>query len=235
MDYKKNKISFVIFIIIMLFIVIGGFLFITFYEPQKEMKEEDKGIIVTKDIRINEFEDYIIFEEKETLIEDEDEPLIQYKIKLNIKGTEEIEEEINLIYKDLKEDEEGNLVSFDYRLFEVIKFDNYISLIIKDYHYQNKDHIPYDLNIYIFDELTGKLISEPKFLNDNTLDINKIKTEIKEKLDAFNKRSEEEILNLDETMRNLKYIIYTNKIGSIEIGYIVKSDLGDYYDTLNTN
>ena len=138
MDYKKNKISFVIFIIIMLFIVIGGFLFITFYEPQKEMKEEDKGIIVAKDIRINEFEDYIIFEEKETLIEDEEEPLIQYKIKLNIKGTEELEEEINLIYKDLKEDEEGNLVSFDYRLFEVIKFDNYISLIIKDYHYQNE-------------------------------------------------------------------------------------------------
>ena len=230
MEQKKNKLYFSLFIFIILLFVVGGF-FYTHYminKPEEKPKSKKTNIVELKDSRVLKTKDYIYFENGEEL--DSDEEIFYEDIVLNIKNQKSLEETLNTEFKSykssiVKTDEEFYL---PYRLYEVVEFDNYISLIIKDYGYNNEDHLPKGLKGYIFNKEDGTLISEDIILSNYNKTLNDLINPVREKISV--NRLETDLL--EETMSNLNYFIYINKIGNLEIAYTVKSTLIDYYDKI---
>ena len=65
------------------------------------------------------------------------------------------------------------------------------------------------------------------------LDIETIKSQIKEYLNADQKKIEENGINVDETINNFNnYSLYINEYGRLYISFLVKSDKEDYNDSM---
>ena len=63
--------------------------------------------------------------------------------------------------------------------------------------------------------------------------MDKIKDKIKTKLNAEQQTVDDmPLINVDKTLSNLNYALYINKIGKLEINYIVNSTKQNYYDNI---
>lgn len=230
MEQKKNKFYFLVFIFIILVIVIGGFVY-TYYminKPKQINKEPKPDIVELKDSRIIKSKDYIYFENGEEL--DEVEEIFYEEIVININNQKSIQDTLNSENENYKNsivrtDEEFNL---PYRIYEIIEFDKYISLIIKDYVYNKEDHLPRGMKGYIFNKEEGTLVSEEQILLEYKTSLDNLKKDIRSKIAAL--RIETDLL--DETMNTFNHFVYVNKIGNLEISYLVKSTSIDYYDRI---
>ncbi len=229
MEHKRNKIYFSMFMIIILLVVVGGYFYMHKVTNKKEIKTEvKKPVVELKESRIVKSKDYIYFVNAEEL--EESEEIFYEEIVINIKGHKDLENTLNEEFKTYKNsiDKTDEEYKLPYRLYEIIDFDNYISLIIKDYTFNKEDHIPTGIKGYIFSKEEGKLITEEEILEEYSQTLSSLKEKVKDKIVAF--RIEEDLL--DDTMNSFNHFVYVNKIGNLEIAYLVKSTLVDYYDKI---
>ena len=99
---EKNGWKFIVFAIIVLIIIIGGFLLMQNSFPKENTtKVVNKKSKKIKDIKIDKDKDYIYFENSETIAHDLD---IEYKdVVFNFKNQESIQKQLNDETKEYKD------------------------------------------------------------------------------------------------------------------------------------
>jgi len=220
-------------------------------EEKNQKKVEEKEEIV--DLRIDKSKDYIYLENTEHVIESEE---IHFEdVVVNFKKLEYLNDEFknemneikkSIIYeKDIVLDENNNytknkegIYSLKYREYEDYYFNEYVSLVIKDYEFNIVNHTkPINIKSYIINKNTGQIIKQEDLLNKENITIDIIKEKVKERLDKTQTLNEnEEIINIEETLNNFNiYAIYVNKNGKLEVSFIVKSNKIDYNDFVVLN
>lgn len=168
-------------------------------------------------------------------------------IVINLEGFEYLSEELNqesdslyekIVYEkdtDIEIDEEykneEGIYYIQNREYTLIEYDNYIVIIIQDYEYDIINlSTPLSMELYIIDKEENVLLTQ-----EEILDIYEIDTEyvISYTTDVLNTLSyNDSTINVSDTVNNLTYLAYPNKVGSLEILYLVSSTNGMYYDKL---
>ncbi len=250
MDDIRSKFGFWVFILILVIFIVGGYITMN-YMINKETKDETKTDVIVEinEKRIDPTKGYIYLEETDTVIK---EYSIGYPtLVINMESGKEIAETINAEVKTYEGsvksmDEatipegaeyfgnEENIYSLTYKEFEVIEFGNYVTLITKDFNYDVlKFMTALKTDSYTFNKNSGELVVEEELLNSYGKTLDDIKNEIKNNLNALNIGIN--TINVDETINNFNYGIYINKVGQLEVTYLVKSTNQDYYDKLVIN
>ena len=242
----KGKFGFIIFILIVLFLAIGGFFFTKYIlsDKKEEVKEE------VTNYKIDDKKDYIYYTDNETISESAE--LEYMNVVINLKGQETLTnslKEENERYKNnikyISDQSElpseiinynnDNIYALTYRTFENYEFDKYVSLVIKDYNYSCFDLLTFtSTKSYIFDITTGKLLEENEILNKYNTSIDKIQEQMKEYLNSKQTQVEDvDLIKIDETINDLKnYSLYINEYGRLYISFLVKSNKEDYNDSM---
>lgn len=241
----KGKFGFIIFILIVLFLAIGGFFFTKYTLNNKEEEPKEK----ITDYKIDKKKDYIYYTDNDTISEDAE---MEYmNVVINLKGQENLTnslKEENERYKsnikyitdqpelpsEVINYNNDNIYALTYRTFENYEFDKYVSLVIKDYNYSCFDLLTFtNSKSYVFDTSTGKLLEENEILNKYNTTLDKIKEQIREYLNADQKKITDVGINIDETVNNLNnYSLYINEYGRLYISFLVKSSKEDYNDNM---
>ena len=134
---------------------------------------------------------------------------------------------------EYEENEEG-VYSLTYREYEEYDYEEYISILVKDINYDVVNlNENVDVKAYIFDKKNNTIITENNLLEKYNVSLDTLKDKIKTKLNAEQQTVDGvALINVNETTSNLKYAIYINKIGKLEIGFIVNSTKQNYYDNI---
>ena len=209
----KSKIGFSIFIIFILFLLVGGYFF------TQKVINDDYNLGSNKSN--NGLNSYKIEEELTESLEKENKEnknTIKY-----ITDYKDFDVEFNYNY--------DNLYSLYHRNYEVYEFDKYVSLIIKDYTYSCYDLLTFKgTKSYVYNVLDGTRLSENDLLNKYNVSIDEIKERIKEDLlKSQTYEDGEAVIKIDETLNNFNnYSLYVNDLGKLCITYLVKSIKTDY-------
>lgn len=249
---SKNVWGMIFLTIIILSFVVGGYFAMDYFTQVKEDVKTDKPKEETVDLRIDKTKDYIYYENGEEILEEEeitrDEAVLNFttlkdindnlrkeekEIYQDIKYIKDLELEEDLVYQD---NEEG-IYSLKYRNYENYKFNDYVSLISVDYDYDVVNgSVPYALKSYVVDINTGNILSEEELLNKYNLSKSIIEEKIKDRLNDTQVLSEEEnVIDINGTIDNLKYTLYINKLGKLTVSFIVKSNKINYNDVVVLN
>lgn len=250
MENKKNKISFVIFLIILLLFAVGGYFAMHYLTGNKKLPIENK--IFTKndpDYRIDTEKDYIYYDNATRVIEEYE---IDYQdVHINLECAKNITSTLNQeeatfrnsikYVKDVEipsdvtyEENENGIYSLKYREYASYTYKDYISLVVQDNSFDIINiTVPENIKAYTFDKKENKILSEQDLLEKYETTMDKIKEKIKIKLNAEQQTVEDmPLINVDKTLSNLNYALYINKIGKLEINYIVNSTKQNYYDNI---
>ena len=237
---EKNGWKFIVFAIIVLIIIIGGFLLMQNSFPKENTtKVVNKKLKKIKDIKIDKDKDYIYFENSETIAHDLD---IEYKdVVFNFKNQESIQKQLNDETKEFKDaivvdEDEGdfdNVVRATYKTYEYFLYDNYISLLVNYYHFDREDLISYkDSDTYVFDKETGNRFTEDELLGKFNLTKDDAIDKIKEFIEGQDLLREEE-LDVDATIQLIDdYALFVDRSGRLTISIVVKNDQKDYNEVI---
>ncbi len=245
----KNKFGFIIFILIVLFLAIGGYFFKDYV-----LNEDNKKIDDTKEeIRIDKNKDYLYFKD-ENMISEEAE--IDFKnVVINLKTQETLNDTLekeNRIYKNnikyiskmnLPTDEVINynnddLYSLTFRNYETYDYDDYVSLVIKDYNYTCFDSVTFnDTKSYVFNKINGELLDIDELLDIYDLTMDDVKNKVREYLNSKQAIDNDvEVIKIDDTINNLENnLFYINDYGKLCISYLVKTTQVDYNETMEVS
>ena len=250
MENKKNKISFVIFLIILFIFAVGGYFAMRYLTDDKKTPIENK--IFTKkdpDYRIDSEKDYIYYDNATRVIEEYE---IDYQdVHINLECARDITNTLNQeetafrnsikYVKDVEipsdttyEENENGIYSLKYREYASYAYKDYISLVVQDNSFDVINiTAPENIKAYTFDKKENKILSENDLLEKYDTTMDKIKDKIKTKLNAEQQTVDDmPLINVDKTLSNLNYALYINKIGKLEINYIVNSTKQNYYDNI---
>lgn len=235
---KNNGIKFILFGIILLIIIIGGYILMMKSMPEnnKPKKKEEVKVI---DNRINKKKSYIYFKNEKHASEEYN---IEYMdIVLNFKNNTVIEKELNEetanMKKTFKTDEDSNVESAKYKLYNIHEYDKYLSLVVDYYSFNKEDLGLYEKSsIYVFNKETGKLYSEEELLKEFNMSKEDVLKKIEEYIDAQSKLKEEQEIDVDKTMDNIKNLnLFVDRIGRLNTSVLVKSDQKDYNEVIILN
>ena len=242
----KSKIGFSIFIIFILFLLIGGYFFTKYMTDEDYQKKVNKNTFEDVNYKIDKDKDYIYFVNEKVISEDAN--LIYKDAVINILGEEELTENLEDENKENKNtikyisDVEGidrlddiykydNLYYLYHRNYEVYEFDKYVSLVIKDYAYSCYDLLTFkSTKSYVYDVNKGVRLSNDDLLKIFNVTIDEIKEKIREELNKSQTAEDGvEVIKIDETLNNFNnYSLYVNDLGKLCITYLVKSIEKDY-------
>lgn len=238
---ENNKIKFSIFIIVIFIFIFGGFILMQNSMPDKEKENKNRITEIKKqDIRINKTLDYIYYADADRIVNELD---LEYKnIIINFKDDNNIASKLNeenaQLKSEIKYDETledapyNNLAYAKYMIYEVLYYEDYISLIVKYYSYDNENLVTFlDSKSYVFNKTSGNLYSSDDLLSNYNITkdvvIEKVKTHINDS--ALLKTDEE--LDADASVELLDNLsLYIDKLGRLSITFLVKSDQKDYND-----
>lgn len=247
----KNKLGFWIFIIIVLFLAIGGYFFMDYVLKEPEEKNNDLKEKINH--KIDKNKDFIYFENAETISEGAE---IYYQdVVINLDTQEVLTESLrkeNKIYKEniqyiskqsLMNEElitynNDDLYSLNFREYKTYEFDKYVSLLIIDQYYTCFDlNTFYKTKSYIFNTETGALLTEEEILSLYDLEMAEIKNKIKTHLESKQVIDNEvEVIRIEDTINDFKnYAFYINEYGRLYISYLVKSTQVDYNEIMEVN
>lgn len=248
--FDRSKFGFISFLVVVLLFIVGGY-FLTDYLVNGDFTfgtNSLDNVVELVDYRIDKTMDYIYFEEREYPISS---LWMKYQtITINITGHQELEDELNdseailsssVTYvtdedesnESLLFNEEG-IYSLEYREYDLINYGDYITLISYDYKYDISNVVtPLKLGVYTFDKTTNELLSEEDILNLYDITIEEVKEEVKSVIST--KSYADSTIKVSDTMNDFTYIIYINKIGNLEVMYLLNSTSGYSYDTLVIN
>lgn len=235
MENNKFKIIFVSFIFLVF--IIGGFIMMQISiaktkEKNAPVKIENKE--ENKDIRIDKTKEYIYFTNEIVYGDNLD---ISYKdIVFNFKEDSNLAQTLNDETVNLKstvvenENVLGKVASAEYKIYEIIKYDNYLSLIVSYYKYDcNSLVIPLRSKTYNFDKTTGMMISNNDLLTKYSITEDVLKDKVKKHLEGIALLRTDIKIDINNTMALLnEYNLYVNKIGKLNVRVLVKNDQNDY-------
>ncbi len=230
----KSKLGFILFIVFVLFLAIGGYFFM---EHLKDFKDKDNAQEKEKiSYKIEEDKDYIYFKNEDVVSEGAE---ATYKdVVINIKGQENLEDTLNKEERNfkeniqyLKEDEllndnlcnykNDNIKSLNYRNYDVFSYNRYLSLVVYDYTYTCFDHTTFkETKSYIFDVDKGRLLTTEEVLAIYDTTMESVKEKIKSELQSS---KDIDIILVDETLNNLNYGLYINEYGNLYINYLTRA------------
>lgn len=243
---SKNKFGIILSIIILLTIIIGGFIlmkksenFVTKKNTTNTIKQEKK------DIRINKDQDYIYYENKETITDELD---IEYKdVVINFEDTNHIMDKLNNETKELKkkltydnnlQDAAYNNLSYaEYKKYTIYNFDKYVSLLVDYYAFDPENIVKYQKSAsYVFDKETGHLYSNQELLKNFKLTDVDLKEKVETYLNDQNLvNNNTNILVKDTVAMANDYALYVDKIGHLQASILVKSSENDYNEVILIN
>ncbi len=250
MDNRRNKIGFTIFIVLLFILGIGGFFAMKFLTAtEEEQTTFFKSTPKEVDNRIDKSKDYVYYDGENVVLENLD---ISYKnININLSAGKTISETLNSEIQNLKgtvkyikdvtipsdaeyEENEQGIYSLDYREYVEYDYENYITILVKDSTYNVIDgSIPIAIKAYVFDKNKDIVITENDLLNIYKTSMDAIKEKVRVKLNAEQETGDgEPLYNINETLNNFKCALTINKIGKLEINYIVSSTKTDFYDKI---
>ena len=174
---RKNIFGLILFGIILLLFIVGGYFFMDYMlnDYQEKPKEENESITELKEIRLDSTKEYIYFENSEEFLPEEE--IYKEDVIINIKGFENINEELKAEMKNFYQDvtyikdieltedaictnNEKGIYSFSNREYVTNEYDNYISLVITDYDYNCIDgNVAQNIKSYVISKEDGKQIT----------------------------------------------------------------------------
>ncbi len=250
MDTFKNKAAFIMFVVILLIFIVGGYFGMNYFINMEDSENDiEQNIVESVDYRIDKTKDYIYLTDTDIIVSGMN--ITFAKININLSSAKDLEERINnevnsfsstVVKSDTVEIPEETVTfpnpegvySVSYKDYEIIEFDSYITLIDKNFDYNIINYsTATGLEVNIFDKNTGNLVNESEILNLKGNTLENVKEAVKSKLNTLN--IDGAGINIDETINNFDYGVYLNKIGDLEVIYLVKSTNQNYYDTLVIN
>lgn len=248
MEKTKNTLGVIFLIILLLTFVVGGYFamrYLTKENPINNNNEthEEKEV----DLRKDKSKDYIYYENLTDIIASEEiEARDAYfnfesmdevnntlqgemaKIKKSAVYTEDVTEEIP---EEARENEEG-IYSLDYREYVDYTYRDYVSLVVMDYHYDIVNGSrPMALKSYVVSKKDGKLVTEEDLLKTFNATMDDVKNKVKERITDTQTLNED--IDIEGTMNDFNtYALYVNKLGKLEITFVVKSTESNYNDNV---
>lgn len=239
---SKNKLGIIFSIIIVLIVIIGGFIlmkksenFVTKKNTTNVIKQEKK------DIRIDKDQDYIYYENKETVTDELD---IEYKdVVINFQDTNHIMDKLNNETKELKtkltydnslQDAAYNNLSYaEYKKYTIYNFDKYVSLLVDYYTFDPENIVNYQKSAaYVFDKETGHLYNNQELLQNFKLTDVDLKEKVETYLNDLNLVNGNNILVKETVATSNDYALYVDKIGHLQASILVKSTENDYNEVI---
>ena len=239
----KNKLGLITFIIVVLFLAIGGYFFMKYVvDGEIPLKNTSDKI----NYKLDNSKDYIYFENEKIISEEAE---ISFKdVRINLNTQEVLEESLNsetaryleniqyisksnLMTNEIVNYDNDDLYALTFRNYEAYEFDKYVSLLIKDYNYSCFDFVTFkNTKSYIFDTTTGKILSNEEIMDLYNVKLDDIKAKVR--TDLENSQATEngiEIIKIDETIDNLDDLaFYITDYGRLNVSYLVKSTQEDY-------
>ena len=244
---KSGKIGFIIFILFIISLIIGGqYLYLKSLEDDISVKKNDTK---KNDYRIDKNKDFYFINDE---VISEHAEIFYKDVVINIEGQEHLTESLNAenkIYKEnikyIKDQEmlleeminynNDGLYMLDYREYETYKYENYVSLVIKDYLYDCFDQFTIkNIKSFVYDINAGKLVTNEELFSRSNTSVDAMKEVIKNKLNEKQEVVEEqELIKVDETLESfINYGFYINDVGNLVATYLVKSNQIDYNDSI---
>ncbi len=249
----KNKLGLTFFILIILFLSIGGYFFMQYELKDKNTNNNNKKNSVVN-YKVDKDKDYIYFKNEETISERAEIFFRDVVINLNTQDNlnETLAKEVskyknNIEYISKKEGLNEDLIVYNnddlyaltYRDYENYTYDKYVSLVIKDFNYSCFDNSTFiGTKSYIFDTSDGHLLSEDEILKMYNTNMDNIKNMIKSSLEKKQTTLENglELFKIDDTINNLEqYSLYINDYGQLYIMYLAKTNEVDYNEVMEVS
>ncbi len=257
MDIRRGKIYALIFVFFILFLALGGFILTSYLTKNAEDKKNrvEDEIHEETNLKIIAEEEYIYFEDEETLSSSLDISFKKVKININNKKAGEIETKLNSEMTSLKDNlkkisdtelkdeekekiiyKEDDIYSTEYLNYTRYFSQDYASILVDRYYFDCFAGAKYlDSDSYTFNTSTGEFLTNDEILNIYDTNMIKIKMEVQDKLT----KKEDEEIDITNTLNNLdnsdNYAIYINKSGYLTLSYLVKSSKNDYNDVIIFN
>lgn len=243
---NKNKLGFTFFLILLAIIIVGGF-FLTKYMTSHKLVSNYNDVVVIEeekvDNRIDNTKEYIYLTDETLLISG----ITTSVVNINLPSGVNIQNDINKSYdnnivylKDVELEEDAEVLftndeeiySLSYVEYSIIEIGDYATLIVQEYDYNIISlATAVNVDVYMFDKVLDEVVDEDEILKSFNTTISDVKEKIKVKLTALNVYDDTNLI--EETINNFSnYGIYVNRVGELEITYVVKSTNGDYYDKL---
>lgn len=252
---ERNKAIFgcVFFLVLILFIGIGGYIYTFNNDKHKEINNENEIIEKNKKDKDKEYIYYvseITVSEKLNIVYKN--PIINLNNSLSDAIYNEISTENDKYYNEIKKisqtsNDTGKEIAFDtddiysatIRDYENFEYENYITLLITDSLYDCFSGV-YDYPIiksYIFDVEKNERISNIDILEKYGITMSEVKDKIRTKLQEDQTvEGDIEVIKIDETIENLSndntYGIYMDDTGNLFIKYVVKSNQINYNESM---
>lgn len=239
---KTNQIKVYFFIFVILVFIFGGFYLMKKSEKLKNVVDKKVTEVKDTDIRLDKTKDYIYYSDVNVV---EGELDIEYKnININFEDKEGVAAIVNKenekmskspIYDETNEEANYNhLISAKFAKYEIIHYVDYITLVVNKYSFDYKTIITtLGSDVYVFDKTTGKLYNNDELLSKFSINKDDINEKVKTYLNDKNLVSEENKINVEQTIsNNTKYNLYVDKLGRLVISILVKAEKSDYNDII---
>lgn len=252
---EKNKAIFgcVFFLVLILFIGIGGYIYTFNSDKHKEISNESK---ITDEYKKDKEKDYIYYTNEITVSEKLNivykNPVINLDNSLSDAIYNEISAENDKYYNEIKKisqtsNDTGKEIAFDtddiysatIRDYENFEYENYVTLVVTDSLYDcfSGVHDYPMIKSYIFDVEKNERISNIDILEKYGITLSEVKDKIRTKLQEDQTvDGEVEVIKIDETIDNLSndntYGIYIDDTGNLFIKYVVKSNQINYNESM---
>ena len=252
---EKNKAIFgcVFFLILILFIGIGGYIYTFNNDKHKEVNNEER---ILSENKKDKDKDFIYYTNEKTISEKLNivykDPIINLDNSLSDAIYNEISKENEQYYNEIKKISEttndtGKEIAFDtddiysatIRDYENFEYENYVTLVVTDSSYDcfSGVHDYPMIKSYIFDVEKNERISNLDILEKYDITLSEVKDKIRAKLQEDQSvDGEVEVIKIDETIDNLSndntYGLYIDDMGKLFIKYVVKSNQINYNESM---
>ncbi len=249
-EEKKSTIGFSLFFLFIILMVITGFFLLTYEKPSDKEKINNTAIKMKKD----QDKDFIYYEGIEALSVEQSliykYPVINFDNDVVNELNKKFKADLNLIKKDVvkldsvSEEQKAtaiytddNIYSAKIRDYEIIEYNEYITLLIKDYTYictgENSNPL---YTAYIFLKTKGEYLTTTDYLKNNNRLFTDVTTSIRNKLEKEQviKEDNTALIDIEATINELynSAVIYPNDNGKIKILFVVKSSENNYNDSI---
>ena len=261
MDNTKNIFGLIIFIIILLVFVVGGYFLMDYMlnDYKGNTTNKDNGVTELKEVRIDTTKDYIYYENITDILHEEH--ISKEDVVINVKGFESVNEKLKeelvslssnqVLIADAQltddttcmQNKEG-LYSFNYREYNDTQFGDYISLVINDFSYKCTTGSRIEnIKSYVINKNSGEEITEDTLLNEFNITEDAIIDAIRKRLNDTQVLDEgEQVIDIEGTINDIKNGEYNkvkalsiSKNGKLVINFIVKSNRINYNDSIELN
>lgn len=239
---KTNQIKVYFFIFVIFVFIFGGFYLMKKSEKLKNVVDKKVTEVKDTDIRLDKTKDYIYYSDVNVV---EGELDIEYKnININFEDKEGVATIVNKeneemskspVYDETNEEANYNhLISAKFAKYEIIHYVDYITLVVNKYSFDYKTIITtLGSDVYVFDKTSGKLYNNDELLSKFSVNKDDIKGKIETYLNDKNLVSEENKIDVEQTIsNNTKYNLYVDKLGRLVITILVKAEKSDYNDII---